>query len=301
MRTKTLNLILIAAMPILSIGSSQGQSSGKSFNGKWSGTINNGTFKVILQRSDLLGGNAMSGVLLRMEELKPVTGSETGEYKITRDAGTLILKGEVGQKEGSGTFSLVTNQTFLNSINESVVAINTEDAGPQLFYADINTKYLALLQSNGYTIQSEGQLMSLAANRVDYTYLAELLAGLESHGYGRPSLDKLIQMKVHGVDADYLAFLNKMGSGNVSADKALELKDQGITNDYVQEYKKIGFRSVTPEKALDMKRHNVTVAYITEMQKKGYTDLTLDEYKALKTRNVGDNLQLEVKVDIKSN
>jgi len=56
------------------------------------------------------------------------------------------------------------------------------------------------------------------------------------------SLDKLIEMREHGVTADFVLSFRKMGYSGITPDQAIELRDHGVTVEYIREFPKLGLQ-----------------------------------------------------------
>jgi beta-lactamase regulating signal transducer with metallopeptidase domain len=105
--------------------------------------------------------------------------------------------------------------------------------------------------------------------------------GLNYLGYQNLSLDKIIELREHGVTADYILSFKKMGYTNISPDQAIELKDHGVTVEYIRELQGMGYQLVSLDQTRELRDHGVTVGFISRLKEIGFSHISLDEAKEL--------------------
>ncbi len=105
-------------------------------------------------------------------------------------------------------------------------------------------------------------------------------------GYRNLSLDKLIEMKEHGVTADFILSFRKMGYTNISPDQAIELRDHGVTVEFIREFQQMGWKEISLRTAQKLRDHGVTVEYIKSLVDMGYQPLALDRAVELRDHGV---------------
>ncbi|HEY1215917.1 MAG TPA: M56 family metallopeptidase, partial [Bryobacteraceae bacterium] len=105
-------------------------------------------------------------------------------------------------------------------------------------------------------------------------------------GYRNLSLDKLIEMKEHGVTADYILSFRKMGYPTISPDQAIQLRDHGVTVEYIQELQQMGFKDISLHTAQRLRDHGVTAEYVNSLVSMGYRPIALDQAVELRDHGV---------------
>jgi len=105
-------------------------------------------------------------------------------------------------------------------------------------------------------------------------------------GYRNISLDKLIEMKEHGVTADFVLSLRKMGYTNITPDEAIKLRDHGVTAEYINSLVSMGYRPVSLEQATELRDHGVTTDFVTQLNELGFTHIPLDKVQQLRDHGV---------------
>lgn len=105
-------------------------------------------------------------------------------------------------------------------------------------------------------------------------------------GYRNISLDKLIQMKEHGVTAEYILSLRKMGYTNITPDQAIKLRDHGVDAEYINSLISLGYQPKSLEQVTELRDHGVTTDFVTELNQLGFTHIALDKVQQLRDHGV---------------
>jgi beta-lactamase regulating signal transducer with metallopeptidase domain len=105
-------------------------------------------------------------------------------------------------------------------------------------------------------------------------------------GYRNISLDKLIEMKEHGVTADYILSFRKMGYPDITPDQAIELRDHGVTVEYIQSLVNMGYRAVDLDRATMLRDHGVTTEFIAQLIDLGFSHIALDKAQELRDHGI---------------
>ncbi|HVU97687.1 MAG TPA: M56 family metallopeptidase [Puia sp.] len=105
-------------------------------------------------------------------------------------------------------------------------------------------------------------------------------------GYRNLSLDKLIEMKEHGVTADFILSFRKMGYTAISPDQAIELRDHGVTVEYIQSLVNMGYQPLALDRAVELRDHGVTTEYIAQLNDIGFSHISLEKAQMLRDHGV---------------
>lgn len=248
---------------------------------------------------------------------------QMGEFYLTRASGKMTLKGVFDGNDGVGNFSFEPRPSFVADLDRLGYGTYEENELLLLFMADMNDDYLRFLKDQGYT-PSHQKLLELAIFYEDLDELKERISTVERLGYGKPSLKKLIELQIHGVNEKYIADLasagfddlglndvlkakihglssdfvkemNQMGFSNLSFDRLTELAIHGISTEYVQELRDLGFSNLDPKEVLQSKIHGVSTERIADFQKAGFNDLTLDQAQKLAIHGVSAKYVAELR------
>ena len=129
------------------------------------------------------------------------------------------------------------------------------------------------------------ELLQLARHGVDAEYVEEL----RDAGYPDLSYESLMAFARHGIDADYVADLSAYGLGDLSTDEIVELARHGV-DDVLVEYRELGLTNLSVEQIIDLSRHGVDPDDISRWRQNGFNGLSVDDYVNLSRYGVDDGL-----------
>jgi bla regulator protein blaR1 len=149
-------------------------------------------------------------------------------------------------------------------------------APPQQSNADQKPEdWLGQIDAAGFHGLSVDKLIELKIHGIDGKYIQEIRAA----GFD-PDINKLLELKIHGIDGEYIRQMRSTGF-QFTADKLLEVRIHGITPQYIQEVRSLGYPDISVDKILEMKIHGVTSDFVREARQR-FRDLTLDQIIQLK-------------------
>lgn len=103
-----------------------------------------------------------------------------------------------------------------------------------------------------------------------------------------PTIDQIIQMKIHGVTQEYIESLRRLGFDELTIEQATSLKIHGITEEYVNQARPWAGADLTLDKLLSMRIHGVTVEYARRMRDLGFADLSIDRLTEMRIHGVSE-------------
>jgi len=209
-----------------------------------------------------------------------------GEFSLTREAGKISFKGVFQNHWGHGTFQFDENAGFKTYLAQKGYTDLDYELMFSVFTTDINKAYFDFMKENGYAPISNSQFKDLAEQDMNRKVMEDYFNLFKTESYGHQSLDKIVELREHGVGAKYISSLHQAGYKGFSLDRALELRDHGVTAEYITEIKKLGYPNLTLEKAEELRDHGVSANYIESLHKMGYTDVTVDRAEGLRDHGV---------------
>jgi len=263
--------------------------------GSWKATIKGN--KMDIQFYNENNENHMSNSNFLVSEFTPLPRTASGDFKLTREAGTMNFNGKFEGNKGSGHYKFVTNNEYIRYLqNQGIHDIEKNDE-LAFFMINIKKSYVAMMHGQGYKNLSKSDLIATAALGVDEPYITSL----KQNGFPNVTEQDLITGKAMDINGAYIAEVRKAGYPNISFDKLVSFKAQGINGNYISKFKTA--RKTTSarqgasakaskndeDNAEDMiayKALNVDEAYVNGFKKAGYTNLSSNDLVGMKAVGV---------------
>jgi len=262
--------------------------------GNWTGTIKGNYIELKLTSEDNTS-NMNMGENFLLSELSALPKGQTGEFKLTREAGTMFFTGRFDGNTGKGKYKFVANPQF-NTYLKSQGITNISKYDPLAFFViNLNRAYVNMLRNNGYNNISKDDLVATRALKVDEPYIKSL----KQNGFPNITLQELITGKAMGINGAYIGEIRKAGYPKVAFEKLVSFKAQGINGQYIANFKNArGNSAATPKKGnkakndddednmIAFKALSVDDAYVNGLKKEGYTNLSGDDLIGMKAIGV---------------
>jgi|SRR6185437_13785550 len=250
--------------------------------GTWNAYIENE--KVYIQ---FTGEDWNTGRRFTLSELGTLPGADEGTFNVTREAGTVTFKGVFEGGKGHGFYTFAENPSFKSYLEQKGYSTLDKELMLNIFFTDINKNYFEFMKSNGYGSISNNQLKDLAQQDLNRKVMEDYFELFKTESWGHPSLDKVVELREHGVQARFVNSFHQMGyKQNIPLDKALELRDHGVTPEFITSIQKMGYENISLDKATDLRDHGVNPEFISSIQNMGYKDITLDKAQELRDHGV---------------
>ena len=204
------------------------------------------------------------------------------QFRITRDAGTLLFEGVVRSGVAAGTFSFTPNAAFPAELAKRGFATPTAREQYQLARADIGYAFLDELNRQGYAKPDTAGLVTAGQHGVTTTYLREMGA----LGYSVGSLPPLVTLRDHGVTPDYVKGLAQEGYAKLPVETVRQARDHGVTPEYAREMREAGYGSLPLEALINTRDHGVTPDYARALAAAGYKGLSLEQIVRVRDHGV---------------
>lgn len=245
----------------------------------------------------------------------------SGDFKLTRDAGTMNFNGKFEGNQGMGRYKFVPDKTFSDFLATKGVGKTDDEDLMTFFFVNTSKSYVQMLNDEGFAKIDKDDLVAVSALKVDKSLISAVkqngyknvtldeltslkalgineayMKEIKDAGYTNISLDDLVSFKAQGIDKTYLARLpKKSGGGAMSADDVVSLKALNVDEAYTNGFKAIGYTDISPDDLVSMKALGVTPEYVKEMQALGYKDISPDDLVSMKAQNINAEFMNEFK------
>ncbi|HEY8927975.1 MAG TPA: hypothetical protein VIM55_02200 [Mucilaginibacter sp.] len=221
-----------------------------------------------------------------LPELGTLPTGNIGTFTVTREAGKMSFRGVFEGGFGHGSYTFQQNDQFKNYLQERGYKDLDQQMMMAVFFTNINKDYFEFLKANGYASVSNEQFKDLAEQDMNRGKMEEYFNLFKTENYGHQSLEKIIELREHGVSAKFVQGFHDIGFKTIPLDQALELRDHGVHPEFISDIKKMGYGDISLEKAKDLRDHGVSPKYIAGIQAMGYKVMSLDQAQELRDHGV---------------
>jgi hypothetical protein len=235
------------------------------------------------------GHHWSSGASFALSEVGPLPTDKQGSFTVKRDAGTVTFNGIFDGKRGHGTYAFEADPTFSSYLAQEGFTSISETLMIHMYFTNINRAYFAFMKENGYTGITLNELKALAEENMNQHVMSNYLELFRKDNYGKVSLERVVQLREHGVSPSVIVRFHEIGYTDVPLDKAVELVDHGVDPDFVEDMKKIGQRDITLDEAIELRDHGVSVEFVRKLTDMGYMNVSLEKAVELVDHGVSAN------------
>lgn len=172
----------------------------------------------------------MSSTCIEKSEFVSLPTMGKCEFKLVREAGTLVFTGQFDGEQGYGHYSFKADETYFNDMSGKGIGNLENNDRFAFFLVNIKREYLAMLQSNGFPHLSKNNLIAMAAMGINQPYIHSW----QEMGYGDISENDIIAAKAMNLDSAYIDDLRRAGYQHLEIQKLIAFKAQGIDGKYVR-------------------------------------------------------------------
>jgi len=164
------------------------------------------------------------------------------------DAGRFTCAGTVHDATLRGTSSFMPHPDFVSRMAQMGFTGFDNEKLQTFTLLDIGSAWAQSLRDAGIAGMTTDNLIPLHIFKVDNAYVAELAA----MGYGKPDAEKLIALKVQGVNAEEVRQIRDLGY-KPTLDELIQIRIFHITPEFIRSMKARGFNDLTISKLVQIK------------------------------------------------
>jgi hypothetical protein len=199
--------------------------------GTWFATIKGDKIKIRFEGDE--NSNNNSNTDFNLSDFKDLPRTATGNFSLTRDAGTIVFTGKFEGNAGMGNYQFNADENYINYLEKEGIKVNKEKDVLIYYLVNVKKDFVKMLKDQGFTSLSKNDLIPLAALNVT----ADYITGLKNAGLTGLTLTDLIPLKALNIDAAFVADIKKSGYKDLTASKLIPLKAQGIDGDAIKNAK----------------------------------------------------------------
>jgi hypothetical protein len=206
-------------------------------------------------------------------------------FQLKRETGTLTLNGRLEEENSEGTYVFTEDGSFKKYLADNNIISKDENMMFHLYLADMNRTYVEFLKKQ-YAQIDGNRLLEVAIHGISQVDYQAYISLFEKYGQKKPSMQEVIEAKIHGIDQEYVENLQAIGFNNLPLRKMMEAKIHGINADYIDMLHKQGFPGLGIDQIISAKIHGLSSTSIKQLQSLGYKDLSLDKMIEAKIHGV---------------
>lgn len=226
-------------------------------------------------------GNWNSSFSVNKSEFNPFPGQGNVEFKLVRDAGAIIFKGQFDGQEGFGHFRYTANEAYFNDLKQ--MGLEVDGRRMAFFTMNIRKDYVAMLQ-HYFPHLSAHELFACAGNHIDADYIKYW------QGAGLAEIDNprtLVQLKSMHIDRAYVDELKAAGYDHLEPRELMQMKSQHIDGAYIRSLGGGKDNAVIPVRELvGYKAMHIDSTYIASLRKVGYGDVERNQLASMYNQKV---------------
>ena len=196
--------------------------------GTWFATIKDNKVKIRFEDED--SKNSNSNTDFDLADFKDLPRNASGDFSLTREAGTILFTGRFEGNAGMGTYKFTADEGFLSFLEKEGIKADKEKDLMVFYLVNLKKDFVKMLKAQGYAQLSKNDLIPLAALQVT----AEYISSVKTAGLAELTLQNLIPLKALNIDAAFVTDIKNSGYKDLTASKLISLKAQGIDGEAIK-------------------------------------------------------------------
>jgi hypothetical protein len=249
-----------------------------------------GSAQLALQYSSRPGSNSNHSSSYPWSNFAGVSAPDLGgashpvTFTVSRDAGVLSCRGQAQNGQAAGFCDFAGSQAYSDGLARRGIRGAEGVHLLHLALCDFDLATLDEFERLGYDRPSLDDVMAVAVHGVDAGYAR----GMAEAGYRLGDVGELVAMRIHGVTPDYVRELASLGPSwrNIPADDILALRIHGVTSEFAREMAQLGYTNEEPSQLVAMRIHSVDPAFVRGLRELGYDDISSDDLIAARIHGV---------------
>lgn len=266
----------------VNIGDIRMPSDSEMMEGAWFATSFSSDDRIQFElRRESENGSWNNSITVSKSEFNPYPGQGNVEFKLARDAGTIVFKGQFDGQEGFGHFRWTANEAYFNDLKQMGLEVEGRRMG--FFTVNVKKEYVAMLQ-HYFPHLGVHEVFACAGNHIDADYIKYW------QGAGLTEMDNprtLIQLKSMHIDRAYADELKAAGYDHLEPRELIMMKSQHIDGAYIRSIGRGKNNELIPVRELvSYKSLHIDSGYIASLRRVGYGDLDRNQLMTMYNQRV---------------
>jgi hypothetical protein len=247
-----------------------------------------GTAELALEFSTAPNSHSSHTRTYPWRDLSGVSASELSgghvNFSVSRDAGILTCNGQARNGRATGFCNFDGSEAYADALARRGVRGAEGEHLLHLALCDFDLATLDEFDRARYPRPSLDQLMAVAVHGVDAAYVR----GMADAGHRLGDVDDLVAMRIHDVTPEFVRTLASLGPAwrHISAADLLALRIHGVTPAYARGMAEAGYGGEEPSQLVAMRIHDVQPEFVRELARLGYGGVSSDYLIAARIHDV---------------
>lgn len=194
--------------------------------------------------------------------------------ELRRDAGTIVLQGEVRRRRAFGLFDFTPNPDYAR---QAGAAPGRRAMSASRLFAlavhDVGRAFIQQLEALGFKDLDLDDLLAMRIHGVT----PEFITAMRQHGFDTLDHDDLVAARIHGATPAFVAGMARLGYAGIDFDDLIAFRIHGVTPDFIDEMAAAGYKALPAERLVEFRIHGVDAEFVKDLQERGYSGLSARE------------------------
>jgi hypothetical protein len=188
-------------------------------------------------------------------------------FALVREAGRFDCSGQGGNSSARGDCRFTADAGFANFLASRGIGRPTRDQAFALAMSGVGRAHVEALSANHYPAPTVDDLVAMGIHSVDASFIrAMAAAGPQFRDLGATDL---VAFRIHGVSPDLVRTYARLGYGRLDRQDAVAMAIHGVTPRFIEELAQLGYRGVPADDLVQMRIFGVTPEFIRSVERRG--------------------------------
>lgn len=188
-------------------------------------------------------------------------------FRLVREAGTIVCEGSFSNGVGSGTFVFTPNMAFADAMRSRGFDFSAPSKhGKQ----EIMDRMFAATTLNVTTAYADG-LLSINLGQLDvddlfkgviFKVTPEFASEMKASGFPGLGMEELVKARIFKIDADYVKRVRDMGFADAEFENLVKFRIFKVTPEFLADLKNEGFAELSPGEIVKFRIFKIDAEFI---------------------------------------
>lgn len=194
--------------------------------------------------------------------------------ELRRDAGTIVLHGDVRRGRGYGLFDFTPNPGFTQQV--SAAPGRKPLTASRLFALavhDVGREFIGRIEALGFRNLDLDDLLAMRIHGVT----PDFITAMRQHGFDTLDHEDLVAARIHGATPQFVEEMARLGYAGLDFDDLVAFRIHGVTPDFIEEMAAAGYKELPADRLVEFRIHGVDAEFVKDLAERGYTGLAARE------------------------